>query len=129
MGAALNRKRSSSRFERSATNAATSTRRGATTVVAPTTVGSSRDIAERFATHFAGYAPAQLAKPAKVTKEAARLWLKGERCINLKDALELVRAKFPGARAWLALEMGESAGFDSPEEISRRLALLEKRLS
>lgn len=125
--------RPSSRFRERHVIGGNSMARGATTVVRPvppTTVGTSHDIAQRFAQQFADYSPAQIAQGAKVTKEAARLWLNAERCINLKDALELVRSEFPGAEAWLLSEMGlgERAGFNSPEEIHRRLALLEARL-
>jgi len=123
------RSRINSRAERGLARAGPSTRRGRTTVVAPTTVGTSRDIADRFAKRFADYTPAQLAQHAKVTKEAARLWLGAERCINLKDALQLVRSEFPGARAWLESEMGERAGYESPEEISKLIGLLQKRLT
>lgn len=84
----------------------------------PTTVAASvekRDLAQRFATRFADYEPAQLAQHAECTKEAARLWLNAERCIDLTHALKLARS-LPEGRFWLAQEMGE---FDSAQLIDQ----------
>ena len=96
-----------------------------TTVVAPTTVGTRRDIAERFADHFADYTPAQIAKHIRCTKEAARLMLNAERCISLESALKLARS-LPEGRYWLAQEAGE---FDSAQIIAKLLTTLDKRLT
>ena len=66
--------------------------------------------------------PAVLAQHAEVTKEAARLWLNEERCIDLENALKLARS-LPEGRYWLAQEAGE---FESPQLIAKLLSALER---
>lgn len=111
-----------SRRDRDNTRGRRSIRPKRTTVVGPTTVGTSRDIAERFATFFANYEPSQIAQGAECTKEAARLWLNAERTISLESALKLARNTREG-RYWLASELGE---FDSPEMIARLLSSIDR---
>jgi hypothetical protein len=99
-----------------------STRRDTTTVVGATTVGTKRDISERFRKHFEDVPHTELAQGAEVTKEAARLWVTGERTIDLASALKLARNTREG-KYWMLSEIGE---FDSPQLIAKLLAALDK---
>ena len=93
-----------------------------TTVVAPTTAVTKRDISERFRRHFRDVPHTDLAQGAEVTKEAARLWVTGDRTIDLASALKLAR-NTPEGKYWLLSEIGE---FDSPQLIAKLLAALDK---
>jgi hypothetical protein len=108
--------------ERGHSRAQVSTRRGATTVVGATAVGTKRDISERFRKHFEDVPHTELAQGAEVTKEAARLWVTGERTIDLASALKLARNTRKG-KYWLLSEIGE---FDSPQLIAKLLAALDQ---
>ena len=119
--AALSRSRTSSRSERSRTRLQSSTRTTRQQLSNPTTVVTSSGLGQRFIQQFGHVDPAELAQHAETTKEAARLWLRGERTINLESALKLARSTREG-KFWLATEMG----FDSPQDIARLLSILDR---
>lgn len=97
-------------------------RRARTTVVGRTTVGTKKDIGARFREHFDGIPHTDLAQGAEVTKEAARLWMTGERTIDLESALKLARNTREG-KYWMLSEIGE---FDSPQLIAKLLAAIDR---
>jgi hypothetical protein len=86
-----------------------------------TTVVTKKAIGSRFMQHFRDWHPADLAHGAEVTKEAARLWLNGERTIDLASALKLARST-PEGKFWLLTEMGE---FESSQLIHNLLKALK----
>ena len=116
------RSRINSRAERGLARAGPSTRRGRTTVVGSTTVGTKQDIGARFRKYFEGIPHADLAQGAEVTKEAARLWQTGERTIDLASALKLAH-NTPEGKYWMLSELGE---FDSPQLIAKLLSALDR---
>lgn len=122
MGNTASLRRSGSRLDRSASIRSGATRRRATTVVGSTTVGTKKDISARFRKHFEDVPHADLAQGAEVTKEAARLWVTGERTIDLASALKLA-INTPAGKYWLLSEMGE---FDSPQLIAKLLSAIDR---
>ena len=83
---------------------------------------TDRDVAERFADTVTelGYDRAELARLARCTKDGSKHWVDASRCPSLPKALEMARAD-PAIRKWLIHEAGETAEFESSENINRAI--------